>query len=350
MGKQVVTTTRSGVELHSVPSTQQLVSAQSNLLVFSKGRKRLEVCLLFLCVLLLIACVVLAVLLALELTERGDETRIAAPKKNSTTNVPEDECTSAECLAISAFFAKNLNESVDPCHDFFHFSCDGWIRDNPIPPSKNEYVTFLKKIYENRQKLRNLLEDFTGAFDDPVSKAKRYYKSCMNEEEVERTTTQQMLELIRSLGSWSMDKQAWNETSWNWTVALQAIQSSFARQSPLFKINVVVDPKDSLKHIIMVSMAGFFISPTLTDKTFVNFHVRLHANSSLSGWGLFENRINSHRPRAGFEGGGNYETCDLTTRLCSIELYGPSFLNTYILYTDQHCGFAAVRFPLALYC
>lgn len=251
-----------GIELCSAPSTQSL---GVNSTIFRKGRKRVEVCLLSLCGILFVVCVVFAVLFGVKIskrcedavkpteTENGQITETPTPNP-TTGNVTPNVCNTAECLEIAARFKRNMNESVDPCEDFFHFACDGWIRDNPIPPSENEYITFIKKIQANNEKLRNMLEDANGKYDDPVMKAKRYYRSCMNEEEVERTTTQQMLELIRSLGSWALDDKIWNGTVWNWKSALVTIQKTFLHSSPLFTIDVLTDPRHSTKHIVKVRM------------------------------------------------------------------------------------------------
>lgn len=251
-----------GIELCSAPSTQSL---GVNSTTFRRGRKRVEVCLLSLCGILLLICVVLAVLFAVELSKRneddakptetinGQTTGTLSPNPTTESFTPS-VCNTAECLAIAARFKRNMNESVDPCEDFFHFACDGWIRDNPIPPSENEYITFIKKIQANNEKLRNMLEDATGKHEDPVMKAKRYYRSCMNEEEVERTTKEQMLELIRSLGSWALDNKTWNGTAWNWKSALVTIQNTFLHSSPLFTVDVLTNPRHSTKHIIKVSV------------------------------------------------------------------------------------------------
>lgn len=99
-----------------------------------------------------------------------------------------------------------------------------------------------------------MLEDATGKRDDPVMKAKRYYRSCMNEKEVERTTKQQILELIKSLGSWALDNKTWNGTAWNWKSALVKIQKTFLHSSPLFTIDVLTNPRHSTKHIVKVSL------------------------------------------------------------------------------------------------
>ena len=252
-----------GIEMCSAPSTQSL---GINSTTFRKGRKRVEVCLLSLCGILLLICTVLAVLFAMELSKRNKDdatptgTTNGQPLTTSPVPHPTTEslaapsvCNTAECQEIAARFTRNMNNSVDPCDDFFHFACDGWIRDNPIPPYKNEYITFIKKIQENNEKLRNLLEDATGEHDDPVMKAKRYYRSCMNEDEVERTTKKQLLELIRSLGSWALDNETWNGTIWNWKTALIKIQTTFLHSSPLFTIDVLTNPRNSTEHILKVS-------------------------------------------------------------------------------------------------
>lgn len=253
--------TRGGIELCSAPSTQTFGIKST---VLHKSRTRVEVCLLCVCGITLMICVILAALFAVELSKHNEHvskpsetnnggTSSTPPPNPTTGNVKPSVCNTAECLELAARFKRNMNESMDPCEDFFHFACDGWIRDNPIPPSQNEYITFIKKIQANNEKLRNMLEDATGKPDDPIMKAKRYYRSCMNEEEVERTTKQQMLELIESLGSWALDNKTWNGTVWNWKSALVKIQKTFLHSSPLFTIDVLTNPRHSTKHIVKVS-------------------------------------------------------------------------------------------------
>ena len=248
-----------GIELCSAPST---LSLGINSTSFRKSRRRVEVCLLSLCGILLLLCVILAALFAVELSKHNEQWRNNNGGTSSTPLAPNPTtgnfkpsvCNTPECLELAARFKRNMNESMNPCEDFFHFACDGWIRDNPIPPSENEYITFIKKIQANNEKLRNMLEDAIGKYDDPVMKAKRYYRSCMNEEEVERTTKQQMLKLIASLGSWALDNETWNGTAWNWKKALVRIQETFLHSSPLFTIDVLTNPRHSTKHIVKVSV------------------------------------------------------------------------------------------------
>jgi hypothetical protein len=46
----------------------------------------------------------------------------------------EDVCLTDGCIQLSAQIAASLNQSVDPCEDFYEFSCGNWIRNNAIDP------------------------------------------------------------------------------------------------------------------------------------------------------------------------------------------------------------------------
>ncbi|MGA8503788.1 MAG: M13 family peptidase, partial [Candidatus Sulfotelmatobacter sp.] len=44
----------------------------------------------------------------------------------------------------------SMDRSVDPCVDFFKYSCGGWIKNNPIPPDQSSWSTYSKMQDENR--------------------------------------------------------------------------------------------------------------------------------------------------------------------------------------------------------
>src|ERR1700752_692589 len=47
-----------------------------------------------------------------------------------------------------------MDRSVDPCVDFFAYSCGGWIKNNPIPPDQSSWDTYSKMQDENLGRLR----------------------------------------------------------------------------------------------------------------------------------------------------------------------------------------------------
>lgn len=82
----------------------------------------------------------------------------------------------------------SIDSSVDPCTDFFAYSCGGWLKQNPIPPDKTSWSAAAKLQDDNKVLLRGILEEAGagGASRDPVKqKIGDYYAACMDEKAVE---------------------------------------------------------------------------------------------------------------------------------------------------------------------
>jgi endothelin-converting enzyme/putative endopeptidase len=82
----------------------------------------------------------------------------------------------------------SMDRSVDPCVDFFQYSCGGWIKNNPIPPDQSSWDTYSKMQDENRGRLRGILE--AAAAPDPTRNAVTqkigdFYSSCTDEKAIE---------------------------------------------------------------------------------------------------------------------------------------------------------------------
>ncbi|WP_433974308.1 M13 family metallopeptidase [Tunturiibacter lichenicola] len=76
----------------------------------------------------------------------------------------------------------NLDRSVDPCVDFYKFSCGGWQKNNPIPADQSGWSVYAKLGNENAQFLWGILETDAKAKDrTPVQqKVGDYFAACMN--------------------------------------------------------------------------------------------------------------------------------------------------------------------------
>jgi len=82
-----------------------------------------------------------------------------------------------------------MDRSVDPCVDFYAYSCNGWIRQNPIPPDQASWSVYGKLADENQQFLWGLLEQ--ASRPDPARDADRrrigdYFAACMDVAGVDR--------------------------------------------------------------------------------------------------------------------------------------------------------------------
>ena len=74
-----------------------------------------------------------------------------------------------------------MDDSVDPCTDFFRFSCGKYLREEVIPDEKTSITQFSEIDDELREKLRVLVEAPINVNDSSVSiMLKDLYQSCMN--------------------------------------------------------------------------------------------------------------------------------------------------------------------------
>lgn len=46
----------------------------------------------------------------------------------------DNTCLTDGCIQLGAQVKASLNESVDPCEDFYQFACGNWLRTNAIDP------------------------------------------------------------------------------------------------------------------------------------------------------------------------------------------------------------------------
>jgi putative endopeptidase len=110
--------------------------------------------------------------------------------------------TSPATVRTPVLDVTSIDRNVDPCNDFFTFSCGGWLKKNPIPPDKTSWSASGKLADENRLVLREILEDAASASggDSVKQKIGDYYAACMNEKAVETAGTAPLKDGLDRIG------------------------------------------------------------------------------------------------------------------------------------------------------
>jgi predicted metalloendopeptidase len=90
---------------------------------------------------------------------------------------------------LEHFSIDQLDKSLDPCSDFFEYTCRKWIKANPIPPDQASWGTFNELALWNIAAVHNTLEEARQPSPDRArvqQKVGDYYASCMDEDAINK--------------------------------------------------------------------------------------------------------------------------------------------------------------------
>jgi len=65
-------------------------------------------------------------------------------------------CMTRQCVTAASTLLQALDDSVDPCNDFYQYACGGWIKANTIPPGESRWDTFGVLRRKNQLVIKNL--------------------------------------------------------------------------------------------------------------------------------------------------------------------------------------------------
>ncbi|GLV38283.1 Neprilysin 3 [Carabus blaptoides fortunei] len=171
--------------------------------------------------------------------------------------VPHSPCLSETCIHAASDMLQAMDHSVDPCEDFYSYSCNGWIKNNPLPDGKSMWGTFGKLEQQNQLIIKHVLEKPIDELKSKAEqKAKIYYESCLDvNETIEALGAAPMLKLLKDVGGWNVSDSGFNITNWSLQNTLQILQNKY-NMGGLFSWAVGEDDKNSSRHIIQIDQSG----------------------------------------------------------------------------------------------
>jgi putative endopeptidase len=89
----------------------------------------------------------------------------------------------------------SMDRSVDPCVDFYTYSCGGWMKKNPIPADETGWSVYGKLYEDNIAYLRGILAEDAKATNRNAVEQKigDFYGACMDESQVEAAGAKPMM-------------------------------------------------------------------------------------------------------------------------------------------------------------
>ncbi|EFX80396.1 hypothetical protein DAPPUDRAFT_304103 [Daphnia pulex] len=165
-------------------------------------------------------------------------------------------CNTKECVVSAAALMEAMDPSVDPCQDFYQFTCGGWLRKNSIPETSSRWGHFNILREQVTHLLKEVLTESNAMRDSkPVNNSRDMYKACMDTDAVEILGLTPLTEILDSYGRWPMTVSNWTADQFDWRSVSSSIRKNFG-ESFLFEVYNYLDWKDTNKSSIYVDQSG----------------------------------------------------------------------------------------------
>jgi putative endopeptidase len=143
----------------------------------------------------------------------------------------------------------SLDRSIDPCADFYKFSCGGWQKNNPIPADQAGWSVYAKLADENNQFLWEILAaDAKLTERTPVQqKVGDYFSACMDTTAIDAQGAKPILPVLAAIGALPSREAVIEHIG---MLQHEATGSYFFRSGP------AQDPDDSSQILVNVGAGG----------------------------------------------------------------------------------------------
>ncbi|KAJ1025349.1 hypothetical protein NDA13_004162 [Ustilago tritici] len=139
---------------------------------------------------------------------------------NPNPDPPEgDICTSKDCVLAASELLRSIDETVNPCDDFYAFATNNWLKAHPIPADAGLFGTGQYVLAENAKIIRQIIDDAPSAqaleleasegnsLTDGqaeadkrnLAKLKGYYESCIDTKAQDKLGSKPLLDVLDHL-------------------------------------------------------------------------------------------------------------------------------------------------------
>ncbi|KAK5649200.1 hypothetical protein RI129_000229 [Pyrocoelia pectoralis] len=169
------------------------------------------------------------------------------------TRTPET-CLSSSCVQVTNHLLDHMDPEVDPCEDFYEFTCGGFMDNVQLDDSYMKTInTFMAETVQDR--VRGIIEE-PEEDDDPKSivNAKKLYRACMNLTAIEEKGLRLMKDSIRQIGGWPLlEASNWKEKDFDWKTATYKLRELGYGFEFFIVIRITADENEPSKRIIKLN-------------------------------------------------------------------------------------------------
>ncbi|XP_076643584.1 uncharacterized protein LOC143353865 [Halictus rubicundus] len=137
-------------------------------------------------------------------------------------------CETEECKLIANKIKDSIDESVDPCDDFYQYACGKWDQKNPVPENETTWSLWEMVDKKIQKQVKDLIQSPIESNDlFAVKLAKKWYQSCIKRDTEEIGGLEKIVATLWRHGGWPliMQQGEWDDRIYNW----QIVDDHFAR-------------------------------------------------------------------------------------------------------------------------
>ncbi|KAK5647011.1 hypothetical protein RI129_005475 [Pyrocoelia pectoralis] len=133
----------------------------------------------------------------------------------------ESVCLTPACIHSASNIMNNMNETVDPCEDFYNFACGGFVSRTTIPEDSASVSSFTITQEKLLLQLKTILEEPVNPIElNSYKLLKKYYALCMDTSTIDRNILTVITDLLSNFGGWPILESVWKEEDFDWKKAM----------------------------------------------------------------------------------------------------------------------------------
>uniref|UniRef100_A0A0R3RL50 Neprilysin n=1 Tax=Elaeophora elaphi TaxID=1147741 RepID=A0A0R3RL50_9BILA len=167
--------------------------------------------------------------------------------------------TSPGYIKAAYYLLSSMNQSVNPCDDFFEYACGRWISEHPIPSDLSTYEVSTSVREKVARKMQELYDSKQSTNSKAMDAVKTIYQTCMNTDRLHNIQGKEIVEAIEYLGGWPMVYgQKWSEEKFDFTETM--IRIAQTRSSSIFmNIYASSDQMNVLRRLIHIDQGRLLL-------------------------------------------------------------------------------------------
>merc|ERR1712112_285300 len=175
---------------------------------------------------------------------------------SSSSNSPS-VCMTEGCVGAANMLLQNMDNTTDPCEDFYEFACGGFQERVVIPDDRSSRDPMAIMRDRLLEQLRAILEADTEEGESRVfTMARDVYKACMDEDKIEEIGFQPLKDMLHKMGGWPvLEGDSWDESSFSWIDTVYTFRQHGYSTNYLINFNVYMDFKNSSWRVINIDQA-----------------------------------------------------------------------------------------------